>query len=289
MGVFFFYLSLFLRISLLTTMVVPDYVQIQKLSPPIWSEDSVRAMLDGRPQVKWRCFCSVTGVKGRFPREGHGVAKGGEAPSFQNKKVSSSAGEAEGSMNNPSSAKTDTTQKAKQYAAQQLLRFIERNSKSNSNSNSDSPGGAPLTPGPEPPSTPSSKRLGLSQNSSPVQAPPSSSRRSNGSNPLGAVGDRDPTIFECVRRLAEELRLEAPTYSLAPTGDDFPEFFSGRAVFKPGSKVPDDVGVVRSVLGRRNAQVQAAQGTLVWLQGEKKRREDDLALLQGLQGLKPRS
>lgn len=47
-------------------------------------------MVDGRPQVKWRCFCSLIDLNGKFPREGYGVVRGGEVPSFQNKKVSSS-------------------------------------------------------------------------------------------------------------------------------------------------------------------------------------------------------
>jgi hypothetical protein len=95
---------LFFRVSLCTHIVIddgggPGYIQVQRLNPPTWSEDAVRAMVDGRPQVKWRSFCSVDGVDGKFPREGHGVERGGEAPSFQNKKVSSSRERAEGSMN----------------------------------------------------------------------------------------------------------------------------------------------------------------------------------------------
>lgn len=48
----------------------------------------MRALVDGHMMTRWRVFCTLHGVEGKFPREGYGAAAGGEAPSFQSKKVS---------------------------------------------------------------------------------------------------------------------------------------------------------------------------------------------------------
>lgn len=103
---------------------------------------------------------------------------------------------------------------------------------------------------------------------------PSPSQRKSSSTPLGGSG-RSPSIFECVRSVAEKIGLENPTYVIEAE-EDLPDFWRGKACFKPGSKVPDDLGLVRHVLSKSETKVQVAQRVFVWLEQEKQRRQDDL-------------
>jgi hypothetical protein len=79
--------------------------------------------------------------------------------------------------------------------------------------------------------------------------------------------------------VAEQIGLENPRYETKPE-QDLPNLWCGKAYFNPGSKVPDDLGLVRYVLSRSEAKVQVAQKVLVWLEQEKQRRQDDLDFLR---------
>lgn len=145
------------------------------------------------------------------------------------------------------------SQKAKQYASQQALAFLaSRKRPDNLNS--------PITP-----STPSGKRLYSSETPSPRLAKKA----------------KEPSIFEHVQRLTKEMGMDSPSYQLFPD-EELPEFWSGRAVFRPGSKFPKERGVVRQVLSKQDAKDQVAQRVLAWLGEEKEKREADLAFLLAL-------
>lgn len=189
-------------------------------------------------------------------------------------------------------------QKAKQFAAQQVIAFLGASQRGRPPAFSPPNGSANANTnnGLSHPSAFSNKRRRPSSSTSspqPASRTPdrhgrflssSSSLSSSSVTPVATKeAVRDLSVFEYVRSLADELGLENPTYHLASEAE-LPDFWSGRPIFKAGSKVPDGVGAVREVLGKQNAKVQTAQKTLAWLQGEKQRRQAELAAI--LQSLK---
>lgn len=102
---------------------------------------------------------------------------------------------------------------------------------------------------------------------------PSLGQSTKSQNGGGSNGDA-PTIFECVSRLASRMGLDQPSYNIEP--EDLPNLYRGRAQFKLGTRAPDDLGLVKGVLGKNNAKVQVAEKVLVWLQMEMQARQASL-------------
>ncbi len=93
------------------------------------------------------------------------------------------------------------------------------------------------------------------------------------SPPPGRGGDaaaEQQRLFDGIRRLSSRLGVSQPQCRLT---QDRPNFFSGRAEFPPASRVPDDVGVVADVLGKRQARIQIATKVLAWMEQEEARRQ----------------
>lgn len=245
---------------------VQRYIQAKRLNPLTWSEDEVKTIVDGHFQTRWRYFCTLDGFGGEFPRQGYGITAEGEAPAFQSKK------------------------KAKQFASQQLLAFLAGGTTPAASSPiTTNRGTATETDGP---STPSKRqRLSSSLSQTGTHNTPRSPDRLLPKADLAAAvttsrdrerdKDRVPTVFDCVRRLAEDMGLENPTYDVQPD-PELPNLWTGGAVFKPGSRIPDGLGAVRQVLGKQEARAQAAHEVLAWLQGEKARREAAMLFLREL-------
>lgn len=76
-------------------------------------------------------------------------------------------------------------------------------------------------------------------------------------------------LFDAIRRLCGRLGVAQPAYRLTQPR---PNFFSGRAEFPPASRVPEDVAVVRDVLGKRQARIQIAAKVLAWMEREEAKR-----------------
>lgn len=88
----------------------------------------------------------------------------------------------------------------------------------------------------------------------------------------------NPSIFECVARLAKRLRMQQPVYRVELEEGHYVNtpsaLYQGHAEFSPGTKVPDGLGTVRGVLGAKEAKIEVAQRVLTWMQSEEQNRED---------------
>lgn len=113
----------------------------------------------------------------------------------------------------------------------------------------------------ESPST--AKRVKLSP------APETSHRQST---TTGAPSDK--FVLSEVERTARSLGMEPPNYVIEYEDDGRTGFFSGFAAFKAGSRVPDDICQVNSVLGKSECKIQIAQKVLTWMHEEAQRRNE---------------
>ncbi|KAF7563830.1 hypothetical protein G7046_g319 [Stylonectria norvegica] len=96
--------------------------------------------------------------------------------------------------------------------------------------------------------------------------------------------DEGPTLFERVSALAGSLNFDCPQYRFEP--EDTPNFWSGRPVFKTGARIPDDLGVVSGIYGKKAAKTAMAEKVLEWLLAQdKERQEMTTRLLGGLSSM----
>ncbi|KAJ4158243.1 uncharacterized protein LMH87_008776 [Akanthomyces muscarius] len=94
----------------------------------------------------------------------------------------------------------------------------------------------------------------------------------------GDAAAEQQRLIDAIRRLSSRLGVAQPQYRLTQNP---PNFFSGHAEFPPASRVPEDVAVVRDVLGKRQARIQIATKVLAWMEREEaKRTAQTDALLQ---------
>ncbi|EGX94336.1 hypothetical protein CCM_02607 [Cordyceps militaris CM01] len=127
---------------------------------------------------------------------------------------------------------------------------------------------SPTTPGP---ASPLKQRH---QRHSPTPPPPATAAMPFVS-PKGRGADaaaEQSRLFGSIARLCARLGVSQPQYRLVPDLDR-PSFFSGRAEFSVGSRVPDDIAVVRNVLGKKQARIQIAEQVLAWMEKEEMRRQ----------------
>lgn len=94
----------------------------------------------------------------------------------------------------------------------------------------------------------------------------------------GAAAAEQARLFSGITRLCARLGISQPQYKLAQDPAR-PSFFSGRAEFSVASRVPQDIAVVKDVLGKRQARIQIAEQVLSWMEDEEARRQ---ALVDGV-------
>ena len=261
----------------LTTNI--GYVQGKQLERPIFTDEGpVDITVNGLTESRWRCYCSFPWIEVQFPHVGQGFEEGEEPPAFKVKKVKTKRGP-------PLPLFTHSSQNAKQFAAQQALDFLEKyEAGAREDSVAASPPRQPLFEIKTEDTSPS--RAGLGQ-----QAPRRNGNNNNnddggddsasddGGSGIGNKGNA-PSIYECVARLATRLALDQPAYRIE-RDRNLPHFYRGWAEFKPGSRVPDNLGSVQGVLGKTEAKVQVAENVLVWLQNELQRRQDVINTVPG--------
>ena len=227
--------------------------------------------VNGLTESRWRCYCSLPWVNGRFPRVGHGFREGEEPPAFKSKKVRIGHGESIVALICLWFLFTHLSQNAKQFAAQQTLEFLGQ-----SKAAAPAEDKAARSPPGQPPRSKKIKTGNTSPSrASPGQAsnPKGKSKSTSSSDDDGNGGNNAPSIYECVARLARRLGVDPPVYRIEPDGD-LPNYYRGWAQFKLGSRTPDDLGLVRGVLNKSEAKVQVAENVLVWLQKEWQERQD---------------
>jgi hypothetical protein len=121
--------------------------------------------------------------------------------------------------------------------------------------------------------------------------------------------DNDQPATKRVEHLCRLISLTIPHYKITPAvltttaSDDSdpdltstivsvsnPEFFDGLADFGPDAiKVPEGLGRVSNIYGRRNAREKAAEEVLAWLVAEEGRRMAEVEEMMALEGEAPPS
>lgn len=197
---------------------------------------------------------------GTFPSKGLGAEGTKEPPAFKNKKVRHS-------LDSAGCLLTNNDQTAKQYAAKQALNAVQEAMTGTSTRKNKT----------TPPKSGQQTVLHHASSSSPVakrvKRPPSpGTTREFSATTSGAINDS--SIFESVARAAVSLGMEAPRFDIEPEDNAREGFFKGRAIFKPGTKVPEGLGLVHGVLGKNECKAQVAQALLSWMHDEKIHREE---------------
>lgn len=236
------------------------------MPPTFVVDEPINVPINGHLKLMWRCVCSVEDY-GSFPREKHGVETGKQPPSFQSKKVRC----VEHSV--LSFTPLTITQNAKRYAAKHALQYM-KDFPHTGNILADPPNkraAAVLSPSPArmSPAHKMKREDSPRRPSQTLASPAPDSRPSS----RGPDGDEAASVLKQISALAERLGIDNPSYRLEED-DEMPNFFSGRPVFKPGGRVPRDLGVVSGVLGKRHAKMQVAERVLEWLQGEEQRGDE---------------
>lgn len=81
-----------------------------------------------------------------------------------------------------------------------------------------------------------------------------------------------PSAFEKVAVLATKLGFECPTYRTVPDSDR-PNFWSGQPYFRQDARIPEDLGAVQGIFGKKNARLEMAELVLAWLEEEEGARQ----------------
>lgn len=214
-----------------------DYAQTNRHGMPTYDYASVSKVEMLQP--RWRALCTLPWCNEVFPGEDYGLEADGEFPSFQAKKVHLNDN---GSYHKCRSAQRLTLeQKAKQFAAKQALMFLH---------------GSPVEPiaKPSPPTSPPNKRIKTED---------------------GSINsdDEGPGIYEQVAALASQLGFECPHYRIVKD-EDHPNFWKGQPYFKQDARIPDDLGCVRGMLGKKAAKREMAEQILVWMLAQEQERHE---------------
>lgn len=106
---------------------------------------------------------------------------------------------------------------------------------------------------------------------------------------MSSDDDTGPSLFEKVAILATRLGFECPQYKMLPDGDR-PNFWNGQPCFKQDARIPDDLGAVKGILGRKAAKREMAEKVLAWfVLEERARRETTERLLATMDAVKSES
>lgn len=214
-----------------------DYAQTNRHGMPTYDYASVSKVEMLQP--RWRALCTLPWCNEAFPREDYGIEADGESPSFQVKKVHLNSADSNHTCH--SAQRLTLEQKAKQFAAKQALMFLH---------------GSPAEPIAKPPSptSPPNKRIKTEDESINSE-------------------DEGPSIYEQVAALASQLGFECPHYRIVKD-EDHPNFWKGRPYFKQDAQIPDDLGCVRGMLGRKVAKREMAEQILVWMLAQEQKRDE---------------
>ena len=155
--------------------------------------------------------------------------------------------------------------RAKQFAAREALRFLTSNPQTSAIIPSPS---SQATPSSSTPPTPAQhKKRALPSNDSSRCASGISSP-----SPLQRTdSDSSAAIYARVANFASILGVGVPTYRIDEDSQR-PNFFNGRPIFFSGVAVPNGLGVVNGVLGKKQAKLQIAEKVLLWMEQEYARR-----------------
>lgn len=116
--------------------------------------------------------------------------------------------------------------------------------------------GSPLEPTakPTPPTSPPNKRIKTEDESTNSE-------------------DEGPGIYEQVAALTSQLGFECPHYRIVEDKDQ-PGFWKGQPYFKQDARIPDDLGCVRGIFGKKAAKREMAEQILVWMQAQDRKRHE---------------
>ena len=120
-----------------------------------------------------------------------------------------------------------------------------------------------------------SKRVKAEQDPNVDLEPPFSP---NDAQPGGSDDEGSPTIPERVAGLAMQLNFGCPRYQIDPDGD-MPNMWKGRPYFQQDALVPEDLGIVRGIYGKKQAKLEIAAKVLVWLKAQDRARQETTARL----------
>ncbi|CAM1505532.1 Fc.00g111690.m01.CDS01 [Cosmosporella sp. VM-42] len=215
-----------------------------------WKDDSIN--VNGVPQLRWRGSCRLPWCDEVFPQVGYGYETGQEIPSFQAKK------------------------KAKQFAAKQALSFLTGLPTKTAPAKVTSQSSPPISPLP--------KRIKVEQDTKVKPEPATAHPPAIPTPPRIDVPSSDsfdeggPTIPERVAGLATMLNFGCPSYKIEQDGDK-PNIWKGRPYFQQDARVPEDLGVVRGIFGKKKAKLEIAEKVLMWLEEEDRARQETTARL----------
>ena len=177
---------------------------------------------------------------------------------------------------------------AKQFAAQQAMAFIQQRSSTPSAAPTSSVTTAQITTTTSSLGIPEAKRARLDADHH-LRSPSSLGQQRGSASPGGKNGSssesstENPSIFECVARKARRLGMDQPRYNVVrEDGTEFSaDLYRGQAEFRIGTKVPENVGIVRGILGKSEAKIEIAQQVLAWMQKELDNRHDMIKKIVG--------
>ncbi|KAM5351501.1 hypothetical protein ACJ41O_004224 [Fusarium nematophilum] len=195
----------------------------------------------GTTQSRSRVKCILPWRNEKFPQEGYGCEAGQQAPVFKK------------------------AQKAKHFAAMQAYRFLrgeppqQRGDRQRPMSTAQE--GSPPRTGVK--AEDDNEDGGVSTAGIP-------SRQADG----GGTSGLGPTIRERVAVLAGSQGFGIPHYEVERDGHPDDDTWQGRAYFQNDGRAPEDVGLVRGVVGREQAEDSVAQTLLDWLEKEDQKRQE---------------
>ncbi|KAF4979386.1 hypothetical protein FDECE_18069 [Fusarium decemcellulare] len=213
-----------------------QYCQQKSLGNPVWLSETFNLDVYGVPQARSRVRCKLPWCDKEFPQEGFGYEAGEEPPSFKK------------------------AQKAKHFAAMHAYTWIQGNT---------SPRGS-KRPASMTQTSPSRTRVKAEDDNSDggvSTAGPSGIQEGNAST-------QSHTIRERVAVLVTRLGFGLPEYEIERDGDAL-DTWQGRPIFRNDGRIPEDVGVVRGVVGRQQAEDAVAEKLLHWLEKEEQVKHEE--------------
>lgn len=228
------------------------------MANPTYQEEAV-PVLQGTP-TQYRCYVQATGLPNPVPGPDYGLGSDGVCPSFATKK------------------------RAKGYAAQCAIRYLEQTDDARRLGEAPERLQAPVSANrrdPVPPSPPSKKaRITVdapkqAQKSTaepprqPEAKPSSSANRLDGINSSSPssrhhfVADPPGSFVARLSKLCQDIGKDSPGYKITPTSGGY---FNGCPVFKtPPPDMPSDVGHIRDSLGKKETKERVAEAVYTFM------------------------
>jgi hypothetical protein len=96
------------------------------------------------------------------------------------------------------------------------------------------------------------------------------------STPLASATTQGPTVRERVAGLGGRLGFGIPEYYIEQDNEK-EDTWNGCPVFRHDGLIPEDMGVVKGIVGRQQAEILVAEKVLEWLEKEGKKRDEQLS------------